>query len=173
MIPIRKALHFAAKKRIIQIKIIMGVYGLLKPRKGVCDMFNMTTAAMNVSNVMGDAGMTVLIGLVVVFGMLLLLTGIFKMFGLVGGVLSGKPAEPKAVKTAPAPAAKPAAPAKPASKAPVVQPGISDEVVAAIAAAVAMMSVDGKTYAVRRISRVSGGRSAWAAAGVAENTRSF
>ena len=141
----------------------------LEPRKGVCDMIQMTTLAMDTSNVIGDAGMTVLIGLVVVFGMLLLLTAIFKMFGLVGGALSGKSTKPKELAPAPVKAAAPA----PAPKAPVVQPGISNEVVAAIAAAVAMMSTDGKTYAVRRISRAPGGRSAWAAAGIAENTRSF
>ncbi len=132
-------------------------------------MMKMTTLAMDAGSLLGDAGMTVLIGFTVVFGVLLLLTGIFKVFGLVGGTFSKDTQKPKAD----TPALTKAPVSVPPKKAPVVQAGISDEVVAAIAAAVAMMSADGKTYAVRRISRASGGRSAWAAAGIADNTRSF
>ena len=46
--------------------------------------------------------------------------------------------------------------------------------VAAIAAAVAMMAPEGKRYAVKSVSRKdAGGRSVWAAAGIADNTRPF
>ena len=52
---------------------------------------------------------------------------------------------------------------------------IPDEVVAVIAAAVAAMSTDGKQYAIRRIrpATATGVRPAWAAAGIADNTRPF
>ena len=51
--------------------------------------------------------------------------------------------------------------------------GISEEVVAVIAAAVAAMTPEGKRYAVRSVSRARGDRPVWAAAGVAESTRPF
>ena len=57
--------------------------------------------------------------------------------------------------------------------APVVEDGVSEEVVAAIMAAVSCMAPQGTTYRVRSIGRVRGERSAWAAAGVAEATRPF
>lgn len=59
--------------------------------------------------------------------------------------------------------------------APKVENGISDEVVAVISAAIAAMSSeDGKTFAIRSIkSTKSTGRSAWATAGVVNNTRPF
>ena len=117
-------------------------------------------------------GMAVVIGFLVVFAVLLALTGIFYLFGFVMDK-SNAPKKPK--KEAQAPAKVAAAPAASASvPAPVVQEGISGEVVAAIAAAVAMRAPDGKRYAVKSVARVNGnGRSAWAAAGVADNTRPF
>ena len=51
--------------------------------------------------------------------------------------------------------------------------GISDEVVAVIAAAVASMAPEGKKYAVRSVSRTRTERPVWAAAGIAESTRPF
>ena len=125
---------------------------------------------------LGDAGMTVLIGLVVVIGTLLMLTCIFYLFGFVMSSAdrkAKKAAAKKAAETAkvstPVQTVASAAPA-----APVVQAGISGEVVAAIAAAVAMMAPEGKRYAIKSVSRATGGgRSAWSAAGVADNTRPF
>lgn len=126
------------------------------------------TVTESVGEILGGAGMTVLIGLVVVIGTLLLLTGIFYLFGYIMSSADRK-AKKKAAEQkaeAPAPAAAPVAP--------VVQDGISGEVVAAIAAAIAMMAPEGKRYAVRSVSRRdAAGRSAWAAAGVADNTRPF
>lgn len=113
-----------------------------------------------------SAGMVLVIGLVVVFAVLLLLTFVFWLFGkIVGGGNENPsaPAIPKPVKKAPAPVPQP------------VTDGVPDEVVAVIAAAVAAMS-DGTTqYAIRRIRPASVGatRSAWAAAGLADNTRPF
>ena len=128
--------------------------------------------AMSVGQLLGSAGMTVLIGLVVVIGTLLLLTGIFYLFGFIMGSADRKAKKAKekakAAAPAPAPAAAPIAPA------PVVQDGIPGEVVAAIAAAVAMMAPEGKRYALKSVSRKdAGGRSAWAAAGIADNTHPF
>lgn len=60
-----------------------------------------------------------------------------------------------------------------ASAVPSVQNGISDEVVAVIAAAVASMAPEGTHYAVRSVSRARGDRPVWAAAGLAESTRPF
>ncbi len=127
------------------------------------------TANMDVMALLQESGMTVLIGCVVVFSVLLLLTIIFKLFGVVAGSLTKPEAAP-----APVLVSKPAIQPMSAPAKPVVQNGVSDEVVAVIAAAVAAMSADsGTTYAVRRIARSTTGRSAWAAAGIAENTRSF
>ncbi len=112
--------------------------------------------------------MTVLIGVVVVFGVLVLLTLIFWLFGKIAG---GRE------KTAPQPIAKPAVPVAVAATAkPVANNNdVPDEVVAVIAAAISAMSTDGKQYAIRRIrpATVRGSRPVWAATGVAENTRPF
>ncbi len=124
----------------------------------------MSTLLLQTENLLGNAGMTVLIGLVVVFGVLLILTFIFWLFGKVAG--SGS--------RTPAPVAAPAVSAAPVAT-PVVEDGVPEEIVAVIAAAVAAMS-DGTTrYAVRRISatRSQGMRPIWAAAGIAENTQPF
>ena len=58
---------------------------------------------------------------------------------------------------------------------PVVEDGISDEVVAVIAAAIAAMSseTEGTTYAIRGIKAIRTARPVWAFAGMQENTRPF
>ena len=123
----------------------------------------------SVSKLVVSDGMTVVIGLVVVFAVLIVLTGIFYLFGYVMDSVNKpkKSKEAASAKTAPAASA-------PVVPVPVVQSGISGEVVAAIAAAVAMMAPEGKRYAVKSVSRKdASGRSAWAAAGIADNTRPF
>ena len=111
-----------------------------------------------------------------VFAVLILLTAIFWLFGkAMGAGKAGKkervspdaqqPAAKPVTVSAPAPASVPAAP--------VAADGISEEVVAVIAAAVAAMTPEGKRYAVRSVSRARGDRPVWAAAGVAESTRPF
>ena len=128
--------------------------------------------AATTAQMLGEAGMTVLIGLVVVIGTLLVLTGIFYLFGFMMGSADrkAKKAKEKAKAAVPAPVAE----AAPGASAPAVQAGIPGEVVAAIAAAVAMMAPEGKRYAIKSVSRKdAGGRSAWAAAGIADNTRPF
>lgn len=113
-----------------------------------------------------SSGMVVLIGVVVVFSVLLLLTSIFWFFGkAVGGTQ-------KKETPAPIPVKKPAVAPAPA---PVVSGDVSDEVVAVIAAAVAAMSADGTEYVIRRIRPAvkTANRPAWGTAGIAENTRPF
>lgn len=115
---------------------------------------NMLANDVDVGALLGDAGMTILIGLVVVFAVLLLLTGIFKLFGM---VMSG--IERGGQSAAPA-AAAPAAPAaavgntETVSTAPAVQNGIPDETVAAIGAVVAALAPAGTQYAVSGIRKL-------------------
>lgn len=119
----------------------------------------MTLLANDVGAILGDAGMTTLTGLVVVFGVLILLVAIFKVFG---SVMSKAGSEEKA---APAPAAVPAAAPAPAAApivgntetvrtSPEVQNGIPAETVAAISGAVAAMAPAGKQYAVQGIRKL-------------------
>lgn len=119
---------------------------------------------VDVGALLGDAGMTILIGLVVVFAVLLLLTGIFKLFGMVVSGIegAGKTAAPAADVPVPAAAAAtaPAAPAaavgntETVSTAPAVQNGIPDETVAAIGAVVAALAPAGTQYAVSGIRKL-------------------
>ena len=54
--------------------------------------------------------------------------------------------------------------------------GISQEIVAVIAAAIAAMAPEGTRYAIRRVSRIprtATGRSAWSMAGLLQNTKPF
>ena len=102
-------------------------------------MLTHTVMAVDVGQLMADAGMTILIGLVVVFSVLILLTFIFWLFGKIAGGSSKKTTAPKTA--AAEPAAKPAPAPRPIP--PTVQAGISEEIVAVIAAAVAAMEPDG------------------------------
>ncbi len=121
-------------------------------------MTDTMVAAINVNALLSEAGMTVLIGLVVVFSALLVLTWVFWLFG----VVAGKNKQPKAT------------PVPTVNTVSSIDDGVSDEVVAVIAAAVAAMSDGNTRYTIRRIrpSQAST-RSAWAAAGIADNTQPF
>ena len=117
-------------------------------------------------------GSVVLSGMSIVFLALVLLIIFVLILDVVFKAVNGA----KKKKAAPAPKEEiKAAPALKAAPAPVVEDGISDEVVAVIAAAVAAMSAEtGKTFRLTGIKR-SGGtrRGAWGNAGAAENTRPF
>ena len=116
-------------------------------------------------------------GLLVVFSALVVIIAFIWVMGKVMRAAENKkkfaekPAAPKAP-AAPAPAVK-----APVAAAPVEETdGISDEVVAAISAAIsAVMLAQGNTkpFAIRSIKRVKESRNAWNAAGVADNTRPF
>lgn len=117
--------------------------------------------AGNAGQILSDAGSVIAIGLTVVFLVLLLLTGVFKLFGMVmsrqdAGDKVPAPVMPKA------PAAPVAAPAAApivgntetvASK-PDVDGGIEPETVAVISAAVASVAPEGTQYAVKGIRKV-------------------
>ncbi len=119
----------------------------------------MNILSVNAGEIMGDAGMTALIGMLVVFGVLLLLTGIIKVFGMVAsGMESGSKATPVA---APAPAVKAVAAAAPivgntaeVSSTMELSGNIEPETVAVISAAVASMAPAGTQYAVADIRKV-------------------
>jgi|LSQX01.1.fsa_nt_gb sodium pump decarboxylase gamma subunit len=111
----------------------------------------------------------IIIGMVVVLVALIVLTAVFWAFGKIMA-RGNKPAKPTADKSGEV--FKPVAAPVPVPIS-TVQSGISDEVVAVIAAAVASMAPEGKKYAVRSVSRTRTERPVWAAAGIAESTRPF
>ncbi len=120
-------------------------------------------------------GVVVATGLIIVFGVLVLLYLIITLEGIVFSSIdkkkNGTPAPAKTPEPAPAAPAK-AAPAAP-KKAPGVEAGIPAEVVAVIAAAVAAMD-GGSGYALRSVRRAKpSGRSAWGQAGVSAYTEPF
>ena len=114
---------------------------------------------------LSDTMLVTVTGIAIVFTVLIVLVAVMSLFGKVVSSSSKKP-EKVAKET----------PDKPVVKAPslpVAQNEDEDEIIAVIAAAVVAFSQSaGKQYAVRSIRR-SSGRSAWASAGVYENTRPF
>lgn len=133
---------------------------------------------------LSDAGSKIIVGFTVVFIGLILLVAFFSIMGLIFKVVSkssGKKAEKKVVKAEKKKNSEKktvVAEKKEESVSapePVIEDGISDEIVAVIAAAIASMS-DGETrYAVRSIKKTRNvsGRPVWAMAGIRENTSSF
>ena len=118
----------------------------------------------------------VLTGFVVVFAMLILLIFIIKIYSAIvqkaqsAGSNSKKGKKNKDEK----PAEKPAPAPAPVVTASAATDGISDEVVAVISAAVATMYGSSEKARIKSIKKSSdGGRSAWAKAGVLDNTRPF
>lgn len=111
-------------------------------------------------SILGDAGITIAIGLTVVFLVLLLLTGVFKLFGVI--MTAGEKKTPVDIPAAPvapaAPAAVSAAPivgnTETVSSKPDVDGGVPVETVAAISAAVASVAPEGTQYAVRGIRKL-------------------
>ena len=114
-------------------------------------------------SILGDAGITIAIGFTVVFLVLLLLTGVFKLFGVI--MTAGEKKTPVDVPAAPVAPAAPAAPAavsaapivgntETVSSKPDVDGGVPAETVAAISAAVASVAPEGTQYAVRGIRKL-------------------
>lgn len=106
-------------------------------------------AGDSAAEILSDAGWTIAIGLIVVFAVLLLLTGIFKLFGTIMASLEKKE-ETAAPVAAPAAAAVVIGPSVSAAQ---VRNGISDEETAVIAATVAASMPAGKPYTIRKIDR--------------------
>lgn len=118
----------------------------------------------------------ILTGFVVVFTVLLLLIAIIKIYSSIvnkaqnaGSVKKQK--KTKAVAAPSTPAAVSAPPSAPA--APSVEDGVPEEVVAVIAAAVAAACGPQRRVRIKSIKKSGAGRSAWANAGILENTRPF
>ncbi len=119
--------------------------------------------------------LTVLLtGFVVVFAVLLILIGIIKGYSLIVTKLEQKVKEKKNQKKAAS--AKPETSVQQPKAVKVtetVESGISDEIVAVIAAAVdAMYGSSGKAR-IKSIKKSDNSRSAWSKAGVLDNTRPF
>lgn len=111
------------------------------------------------ASILADAGSVIAIGFTVVFLVLLLLTAIFKIFGVaMSGVEAEKPADAPAAKAAvpaPTPAAAPiVGNTETVSTKPDVDGGIPAETVAVISAAVASVAPAGSQYAVKGIRKL-------------------
>lgn len=139
------------------------------------DFAPLLTVAAAMNNLEGEPtlGVLVVTGLVLVFGVLILLYLIIALEGVIFSSIDRKKAEKAKAAKAQSAASAPKAPAvQPAVKAPVVEEGIPGEVVAAIAASLACMD-GGSRYTLRSLKRVKTGRNAWAQAGVASYTDPF
>ncbi len=112
-------------------------------------------------------------GLLVVFLVLILLTGLIWLYGAVVSNISGKGGK-KQDKTEkkPQPVAAPKAATSVKKAAPASKAGIPGEIIAVIAAAVASLE-GGSKYVIRGVKRSKSSRSAWGTAGVMDNTRPF
>lgn len=138
----------------------------------------LTVAATNVSgNPEPSVGVVVATGLILVFGVLVLLYLLISLEGVVFSAIDQKKKGTPVQKSAPAPKKKPAPASSPvvksAAKAPAVQEGIPGEVIAAISAALACME-GGAGYTLRSVKRVkASGRSAWGQAGINAYTEPF
>ena len=119
------------------------------------------------------AAKVILTGFVVVFSVLLLLIGVIKLYSLIVGKAQSIGSKRTVKSSAPAlklPAVE--RQPEPETEAQPTEEGIPEEVVAVIAAAVATMYGSQGKAKIKRIKR-AGGRSAWANAGVLDNTRPF
>ncbi len=116
----------------------------------------------------------VLTGFVVVFAVLIFLILIIKLYSTIvsNAQKGGKKKKEKVAISAPAPTQK-AVSSETKATAPAVQSGVSDEVVAVISAAVASMYGSSGKARIKSIKKSGGGRSAWANAGILDNTRPF
>ena len=118
-------------------------------------------------------GTVTIAGITIVFCVLLLLVGVFYAFGAI--MTSGsKRAARKAQKKSEAKVEKIVkSDVKPMPAPPVVENGISPEVVAAVSAAISYSEGDG-SYTIKSIKKQKTvGRPVWAAAGIADNTKPF
>ena len=142
-------------------------------RNGVETMMATSKLAGNAAEILTESGTTILILLVVVFLALIVLTFVFWLFGKAFGHNSAKKQMNPSELASIAPTVTTVSNVTATAKTPVVQEGIPEEVVAAIAAAVACMAPEGKKYVLRNVSRAPQGRPVWATAGLIENTRPF
>lgn len=131
-----------------------------------------TTAQMTLAEKGIASAKVILTGFVVVFAMLFLLIAIIKIYStIVTNVMSTgerkKQSKIEEVNTVTS------APVVSAPAVPTVQDGVPEEVVAVISAAVATMYGSSAKARIKSIKKTNNGRSAWANAGVLDNTRPF
>ncbi len=112
---------------------------------------------------MDFAMLVAITGISIVFLALIFLIIVFVMFGKIMKRLGPKPSA-ASIALAPQSALSASVGSEAAEE---------DELLAVIAAAVAVTLDDAKLYAIRSVKRVQAGRPVWAAAGLAENTRPF
>ena len=109
-------------------------------------------------SILSDAGIVIAIGLTVVFMVLLLLTGVFKVFGMIMSAGNKEEEVPAPVAPVAPAAAAPVAPivgnTETVSTKPEVDGGVPAETVAAISAAVASVAPVGTQYAVKGIRKL-------------------
>jgi len=124
----------------------------------------------------GDLSLlTTMTGIIIVFSILIILTLVISLFGKIGSA-SGTKGDKTANKTAESGPKPPVKTAPPVSKS--IQTAEDDSLIAVIAAAVhAFGESVGQKLAIKSVQRAprksKDGRSAWATAGVRDNTRSF
>lgn len=148
--------------------LIMGVYVVLPT----------SFISMALGNIDWTQVATVVIaGFSIVFGVLLTLILIFYIFGLIVSKTIEKSKKNKQGKSDAgnaAPAVTPAPKNVAHAPAPVVQDGVSGEVVAAITAAIAASEGADRPFVIRSIKKKSvSGRNPWASAAVSDNTKPF
>lgn len=128
------------------------------------------TANLSLSEKGIASAKVILTGFVVVFLVLILLIIIIKIYGaIITKIQGGGKKKKKIEKQEPSPVTKTIETAP----APVVQDGVSEEVIAVISAAVAASYGSSAKARIKSIKKSGGGRSAWANAGVLDNTRPF
>lgn len=143
----------------------------------------------NVTSILADSGMTlsekgisagkvILTGFVVVFAVLILLILIIKLYSTIVQKAQGtgkkKKEKVKIKETEKSSQAVNSAPVSVQSTASnEISDGVSDEIVAVISAAVATMYGSSGKAKIKSIKKSNGGRSAWANAGILNNTRPF
>ena len=130
---------------------------------------------MTIADKAVSSAKVILTGFVVVFSMLLLLIGIIKIYSFIVNKAQGafdKKTKEKIPDSAPLPTISSIPPTDHTE--PEIEDGIPEEVVAVIAAAVADNLGAGVKARIKSIKKApSGARSAWANAGIRENTRPF
>ncbi|MEM1485344.1 OadG family protein [Oscillospiraceae bacterium PP1C4] len=119
------------------------------------------------------AGAVIITGLVVVFIALIGLSAIVWLFGKMFVAMSNKPTKPANLETQVSSAPKSPAPVASVKQAMVVEDGIGDEIIAVISAAIAALDGGAGRFALRSVRRAKEARSAWASAGLTQNTQPF
>lgn len=120
-----------------------------------------------------ESAKVILTGFVVVFAVLLLLIGIIKLYSMIINKIQNHNDRRKQVEAPVQESVSDASLSAAPARSPEVEDGIPEEVVAVIAAAVASLYGASAKPKIKSIKKSSGGRSAWASAGISDNTRPF